>query len=129
MASKANVQLAGDSHNQIVPAHRESWVDRLIGWIKHLPISAWLFYPGVVALWGLAINASRWIDGTVAIGTFDSPYSFVAVYPVGFIAAIHYLDDTASRAFDAFRPALGRSESEMARRPSSNSISTWMRQT
>jgi len=38
----------------------------------------------------------------------------VAFYPVAALAAIHYLDRTAGRAFDLFQPALGGSETEAA---------------
>ncbi|MGE5141380.1 MAG: hypothetical protein ACM3JD_18075, partial [Rudaea sp.] len=91
------------------------WVDRLLGWIDRLPIPAWVLYPVVLVLTVLIINAARWVEGNARFGALDAPFAFVAFYPIANLAAIHYLDRTARRAFDSFRLALGRSDEEAER--------------
>ncbi len=108
------------AENSIDPAelpYRASWVDHLIHWIKRLPIPSWLVYVGLFSILTLFIHTGYWIDGYIPFGRYDTPilYRIVPIYPVTFLAAIHYLDNTARRSFDDFRPALGKSESETAR--------------
>jgi len=96
---------------------RPSWVNRLIGWINRLPIAPWLFYSFLVTLLTLALFVSNWLDGSKPFGRFDAPFwfTYIGFYPVVFLAAIHHVDGVANRSFDAFQPALGKSEIESAR--------------
>ncbi len=115
MASEVNVPA---TLARIAPSslpYAPSWVDGLIGWINRLPVPPWLFYPSLLVPIFLIINASRWLEGRASLGSFDAPYGFTAIYPVTMLAAIHYLDRTARRAFEYFRPALGKNEAEAAR--------------
>ena len=114
MASEAKLPAGTSSIDQPVLQYAPGWIDRLVGWIERLPIPTWLFYPGLLGVVYLVINVSRWVEGSAPFGTLDAPYSFVSVYPVGILAAIHYLDGTAGHAFDVFGPALGKSETEAA---------------
>ncbi len=91
------------------------WIDRLFGQINRLPVPAWVFYPVLLAIVSLAIVASRRLELGAPAEVWNLPYVFVAVYPVYFLAAIHYLDRTAAKAFDFFRPALGMTDAEAAR--------------
>lgn len=94
--------------------YRASWMNRLFEWITKLPIPVWLTY--LIALAGLIVlvTVSRWIEGTLAVGAVDAEYAYGLAYPVGLLAAIHYLKATAATVFDAFLPALGKSETEAA---------------
>jgi hypothetical protein len=114
MASEAKLPVGTQPMDQAVLPYAPGWVDQLVGRIDRLPIPAWLFYPALLGIVFLLINGSRWVEGSAPFGALDAPYGFVALYPVGMLAAIHYLDGTAGRAFDFFRPALGKSETEAA---------------
>lgn len=97
--------------------YRASWVDGLIHWIKRIPIPSWLIYVGLFAILTLLSQIGYLIDGYIPFGRYEFPlfYHIVAIYPVTVLAAIHYLDNTARRSFDDFRPALGKSNSEALR--------------
>ena len=97
--------------------YRPSWVNRLIGWINRLPVAPWLFYSFLFIFITIALLVSNWIEGTTSFGRFDTPFLFtyIGFYPVVFLAAIHHVDEVARRSFDAFQPALGKSEIESAR--------------
>ncbi len=114
MASSVDLSAGPASMDQPPVPYSPAWIDRLLDSIERLPIPAWLFYPLLLVFIYLFVNVARWLEGTAPFGTFDGPYSFVVVYPVCTLAAIHYLDRTAARAFDFFRPALGKSEAEAA---------------
>jgi len=84
----------------------QSWVDRLIGTIERLPGPAWVTYTAMFVVLLVAANAAGWLDGDLAIGSFDPYLSSLAVYPVVALAAIHYLDAKALDALQTLRPAL-----------------------
>ncbi len=107
---------AGSSIASEALAYRASWVDRLIYWIKRLPIPSWLFYLGVFSIITIYINIGFWVNGYNQISLHDSMFLFriMGIYPISLLAAIHYIDNTARRSFDDFQPALGKSETENA---------------
>jgi len=108
---------AENSIDSAVLLYRASWVDRLIHWIKRLPVPSWLFYLSIFSILTLFIHFGYWIYGYTSLGRYDSLflYRIVAIYPVMILAAIHYIDNSARRSFDEFRPALGKSETETVR--------------
>src|SRR5262249_38089025 len=91
-----------------------SWVDRLIAGITYLPLPAWLVYVFVVLTFALVNNALQWIDGSLLPGTFDWRRIADAIFPVYFLALIHYLNTIAHRALDTFQPALDISDADAA---------------
>ncbi|MGE5138937.1 MAG: hypothetical protein ACM3JD_05725 [Rudaea sp.] len=115
MASDVNAAAAPALIEPSSIPYPPSWVDGLIRWIDRLPVPAWLFYPALLAGLFLIINAGRWLEGIGPLGSLDAPYGFIAIYPVTALAAIDYLDRTARRAFEFFRPALGKPAAEAAR--------------
>jgi hypothetical protein len=90
--------------------YRASWVDRLIDWLAALPGPTWVPYVIVSAVVGLAVHAAAWIDGyvgphgAVEPGEFDLLLGSLAIYVIGSVAGIHFLDHQASRAWTTFRP-------------------------
>lgn len=111
-----NVPYEGTSRDLDSVPYPASWVDHLIQRIKHLPIPSWLFYTALFGVIEIVVYASRWIDGTATFGSFGAffPYGLIGVYGVGNLAAIHYINEMASRSFDDFLPALDRGELETA---------------
>jgi hypothetical protein len=92
-------------------AHPSS-VDRLFAWIDRLPAPPWMFYGLVTAAAAGVYIGLRWIDGPPRHNYFSrlELYSqFVTVYP---LALMHYLNATARRSLQAFRPALGKLQAQ-----------------
>ncbi len=115
MLSKVE-QAAGTARREpLALPFQPDWTDRLIGGINRLPIPAWLFYPILCGLLFLLINGGDWLQGLAPVGAFSAPYGFLALYPIYPLAAISYLDRTAGKAFDFFRPALGLADADAAR--------------
>ena len=81
-----------------------SWVDRLIDRIAALPGPTWVPYAIVSVVVGVTVHVAAWIDGLLAPGDFDLYLGSLAIYIVGSLAAIHFLDDRATRAWTTFRP-------------------------
>lgn len=115
MSSDASLQVGNAPADELELQYPPGWIDRLVRWIGRLSIPGFLFYPALLAAVWLLINAAHWVDGSAPFGSFDAPYAFVGLYPVWGLAALHYLDMTAGRAFEHFRPALGKSNEEAAR--------------
>jgi hypothetical protein len=91
-----------------------SWVDRLLGWVDRLPGPVWVFYLGAMVGVSLIRHAFRWIDGTIPAGSLDLSLATEAPFLVFTLVAQHYLNATARRALQEFRPALQLDESEYA---------------
>jgi hypothetical protein len=83
-----------------------SWVDRLIGWIDRLPLPPWLFYLSVVFAASLLQHAVRWMEGSLPAGSISIALVAEAPFLVYAPAVQHYLNATARRALQEFRPAL-----------------------
>lgn len=83
-----------------------SWVDRLTDRIDSLPVAAWIPYLAVFVIVTLVANGLVWVEGVIRFGVIDPYTNSLAAYVVIGYAAIHYLDRAASRAWEAFRPAL-----------------------
>ncbi|MEW6406219.1 MAG: hypothetical protein AB1649_30910 [Chloroflexota bacterium] len=89
-----------------------SFVDRLMAWIERLPGSTWGFYLLATAVIVVLSHGLRWLDGSIATGTFD-PFRLandsLTIYA---LAILHLLNSTARRSLEEFRPALGKLEEE-----------------
>jgi hypothetical protein len=90
----------------IVRPYTPSWVDRFTDWVQRLPGPAWLFYLGVALVLTLIRTIVAWSDGTYSVGTFFPLHILVASTSVYSVFVLHYLDDGAGAALDAFRPVL-----------------------
>lgn len=114
MPSQATWLTGNAGVDQFPLPYAPGWIDRLVQWIDRLPVPPWLIYPILFVLAWLLIVVSRWIEGSAPFSTLDTPYAFVAFYSFAGLAAIHYLDRAAGRAFDHFKPALSKSAVETA---------------
>lgn len=88
------------------PPHPPSWVDQLTRWVDRLPGPAWAFYlfAGLVlVVIGGVVQASQ---GAYASTGVPPAHVFITLQPVVALALIHYLDRSASGAFERFLPAL-----------------------
>jgi len=85
-----------------------SWLDRTMDAVRRLPVPAVVVY----AVVGIALAAARtfvgWHDGSYPVGTVLPVHLLDGIVPLYFVAAIHYLDDLASRALDDYRAKLAR---------------------
>lgn len=115
MPSEATRQIGNTEIVQPWHPYSPGWIDRLVRWIDSLPVPALLLYPLLLALLFLLVNAARWLEGSAPFGSLDAPYGFAVLYPVWGLASLQYLDLTAGRAFENFRPALGKSGAEASR--------------
>jgi len=91
------------------------WIDRLIQWIDHLPIPAWLFYVLGVLMYIFVISIALWIDGSVPFGKVGSIPGIFAPIVFAFLALYHYLTWIGSRSLLAFRPLLNVDDDKFAR--------------
>jgi hypothetical protein len=117
----AGADVADLARETIVSAHRgatilpvvrvqpgpyaPSWVDRLIDRIEALPGPSWVAYAVAAVATLLVAHASAWVDGYLDPGEFDLLLTSLAPFLVGGLAAIHYLDWAAARAWTTFRGA------------------------
>lgn len=92
-----------------------SFVDRLMAWIERLPGPTWGFYLSITLLFVVLGHGLRWLDGTLQPGTFDYLRFANDSLTIYGLAILHLLSFTARRSLDAFRPALGKLESEYER--------------
>lgn len=115
MSTEATLQTGNAQIDGASLQYPPGWIDRLVRWINRLPISALVLYPILLAVLYLLVNAARWLEGSAPFGSLDAPYAFAVFYPVWGLASLHYLDLTAGRAFDYFKPALGKGSAEAAR--------------
>src|SRR4030042_3350444 len=83
-----------------------SWVDRFTGWVNRLPLPPWLLYLSLWVLLAVVESAARWLDGVQPAGRIWQVNFFYTFYGLYFLAAIHYLDAWAEKAFETFRPTL-----------------------
>ena len=101
--------------------YRASWVDRLIDRIDALPGPAWVPYAIVSVVVFLAVHFAAWIDGfvgpdgLVAPGEFDLLLGSLAIYIIGSVAAIHFLDLRATLAWRSFRPVASLADDDADR--------------
>lgn len=90
--------------------YRPSWIDRLVAWIERLPGPTWAFY---LLLWLasiLAVNAVRWVDGSLELGEFDGFQTASTVWGVYTLGLLHLLKRIAGSSLHSFRPALDADE-------------------
>ncbi len=89
-----------------------SWVDRLTGWVRQLPGPDWVYYLGIGIFLLCIQTAILWIEGAAPTGTTFPVHIFLAGAIPLLLAWIPYLDDRASAALGAMRPALTVNEEE-----------------
>ena len=90
-----------------------SWIDRFIQWISRIPGPAWLIYVAALLAFALLNNAVFWLDGSLAVGSFDQVRSLDTFFIIYFVALYHHLSLVAGRSFQDFRPVLKAADSDM----------------
>jgi hypothetical protein len=93
---------------------RRSWIDALVGWGTSRRTPWWVLIGTFWILGVLSISAIKWWDGSLEVGqvyerTVDTFYGVAGLVAYGF------LNQTARRSFDTFRPALEIADDEAHR--------------
>src|SRR5688572_8751951 len=91
-----------------------SWLNRLINWIEDRPGPAWPYYLAGTLLLGPIPIVASWLLGETPFGSFSVPVFLNAIYPIYFVALMHYLDGEAKSALAKFRPILQVNDSDYA---------------
>lgn len=97
-----------------MPPYSPSWLNRLIAWIERQPGPAWIYYAAGVLVMAFVLALGELITGETPRTTSGTGALVYALYPVYFVALVHYLDGQASLALQRFRPALSVSDGEYA---------------
>src|SRR5688500_1726201 len=110
------VNLQGESSRTAPPKppYSPSWLNRLLDWIDARPGPAWPYFLAGVILSGLLFTLAIWMIDGLTVGTIDTEALLFSIYPIYFIALMHYLDGEAKSALANFRPVLQVSEVEYA---------------
>lgn len=98
--------------NGLSVPYSPGWTDRLIGWIRNLPIPGWLFYLGVWLLLSAVETAVKWFDGTYPVGEYSAYHTLPQFTLVYALAMMQHLDQLASKALAHARPALNVDDSQ-----------------
>jgi hypothetical protein len=91
------------------------WSNRLNDWIDNMPGTAWIYYFAGLLMMGIAVTIASWIVGILPVGGLELTSFVYGIYPIYFIALMHYLDDYAKFALERFRPALKMDDTEYRR--------------
>src|SRR5438874_314937 len=98
--------VAEEIGNRAEWMYAPGWADRVIDWVRRLPMPSWLFYMSVwLGLFALE-TVVNWYSGVYPPGTIYAFHLFVTLFAVYGLAAIHYLDRIAADELRSFRPAL-----------------------
>jgi hypothetical protein len=92
-----------------------SWLNRLNDWIDRMPGAAGFYYFAAFLLMGIAVTIANWILGIIPIARFEPEPFVYGIYPVYFVALMHYLDGYAKFALERFRPALEMEDTDYRR--------------
>ena len=95
-----------------IPPYPQSWINRLMGWVDRLPGPFWVVYLAAAVVFNLALAAAYWSVGRYPVGTFTRLDLILGVQIPGALALAHYLNRSAVKAIDDFRPALIATEAE-----------------
>lgn len=88
------------------PPYPPSWADRLIDWVRRLPLPAWVSYLALGLGLSLLLMSTAWVGGALPPGTFVLDYFLSAMTCAYFLALIHFLDESAAAALARFRPVM-----------------------
>ncbi len=107
--------LAAATDPPIKPPYAPGWLHVLVTWIDRLPGPTWTAYLAILVSATLAMHLARWSQGTSPVGSFDVVTTYWGFLTAATVWVAAYLERTAAKAFDAFRPALTTSETESER--------------
>jgi hypothetical protein len=83
-----------------------------MGWVERLPGPFWVVYLAAAVVLNLLLAAAHWSVGWYPVGTFTRLHLVLGVQIPAVLALAHYLNRSAVKAFDEFRPALIATEAE-----------------
>jgi hypothetical protein len=105
----ADVRAAGSiavGPAQYAPPYLPGWPDRVINWVRKLPVPAWLFYLGLAVAVAVVETLIKWYDGAYPVGTLWLFHLAVALPLPYSLAVRHYINDAAGLALDSSRATL-----------------------
>lgn len=88
------------------PPYPPSWVDRLINWVRRLPVPAWVFYLALGLGLTFVLTFAAWAGGVLPPGALVLDYFLSAMTCAYLLALIHFLDESAAVALARFRPVI-----------------------
>ena len=106
---------SGSTIKVMNPPYPPSWLDQLLAWIEELPVHTWIIFLTTLAVVALTINAIFWLDGSLAILTFDPINTAFAIFVVYWALLYRYLTRIGYRALRDYRPLLDVTEKEIDR--------------
>lgn len=83
-----------------------SWMDFLVDRIKRLPGPSWAFYFLLFISAILVSNVVLWLDGALAVGTFDQQFSYGSIFIIYGLCFYQFLAMIAAEALRDFYPFL-----------------------
>lgn len=96
------------------PPYPASWLDHLFDWIRKAPAPVWMTYAGLWALLFLLFSGLGWLAQADSQGHFLLIAVDGSLFVVYYVSLMHYLDTTAGRALQEFRPLLQVDGNEFA---------------
>jgi len=81
-------------------------------WFDRLPGPFWVGYLAAAVVLNLALAAAHWSVGWYPVGTFTRLHLLLGFQIPATLAFVHYLNRSAVKALDDFRPALIATEAE-----------------
>lgn len=93
--------------------YASSWVDVLQAAVVRLPWTPWVTYLTVFLVLAGIETVLKWSTGVYPAGTFFPWHVVGSGTGVYALALMHYLDDVADEALDAFRPVMTATEAEV----------------
>src|SRR3990172_1166842 len=107
-------QRPGDGGDPGGGEMRRSWIDALVDSGTSRRIPWWVLIGGFWILEVLSVSAVKWWDGSLEVGqVFERTVD--TFYGVAGLVAYGFLNQTARRSFDMFRPALAIADDEAHR--------------
>ncbi|MEZ5041880.1 MAG: hypothetical protein R2828_18435 [Saprospiraceae bacterium] len=85
---------------------RPSWMDFLVDRIKRLPGPSWAFYLLLFICSVLVSNVVLWLDGALAVGTFNRQFSYGSIFIIYGLCFYQFLAWTVAEALHDFYPFL-----------------------
>jgi hypothetical protein len=84
------------------------WINQLTGWVRQLPLPAWMFYLAVAIGLTLVRFVTQWAGGVLpATPEALWLYLLLSAMTIAYLLAlVHYLDDWAAAALTRFRPVM-----------------------
>lgn len=80
-----------------------------------MPGAAWIYYLAGLLLVGITVTIVSWILGVIPVGSLEREPFVYGIYPIYFVALMHYLDRYSQFSLERFRPVLEMDDTEYRR--------------